>query len=122
MARTSRTTSGKGGRCRDERGVVVFLFFRDVRRPLTHIRGIAGYFALVDPLSLAVAPSSRAMFDTYDRSLCGGVPAVWPRAPRWPTDAALLAKIRVSLAPELGMVASPYLLEPVMNQRLMDLA
>ena len=99
-----------------------FCFLRDVRRPLTHIRGIAGYFALVDPLSLAVAPSSRAMFDTYDRSLCGGVPAVWPRAPRWPTDAALLAKIRASLAPERRMIASPYLLEPVMNQRLMDLA
>ena len=62
------------------------------------------------------------MFDTYDRSLCGGVPAVWPRAPRWPTDAALLAKIGASLAPELGMVVSPYLLESVMNQRLMDLA
>ena len=74
------------------------------------------------PLSLAVAPSSRAMFDTYDRSLCGGVPAVWPRAPRWPTDAALLAKIRASLAPERRMITSPYLLEPVMNQRLMDLA
>ena len=99
-----------------------FCFLRDVRRPLTHIRGIAGYFALVDSLSLAVAPSSRAMFDTYDRSLCGGVPAVWPRAPRWPTDAALLAKIRASLAPERRMIASPYLLEPVMNQRLMDLA
>jgi len=62
------------------------------------------------------------MFDTYDRSLCGGVPAVWPRAPRWPTDAALLAKIRASLAPERRMIASTYLLEPVMNQRLMDLA
>ena len=99
-----------------------FCFLRDVRRPLTHIRGIAGYFALVDPLSLAVAPSSRAMFDTYDRSLCGGVPAVWPRAPRWPTDAALLAKIGASLAPEFGMVTSLYLLEAVMNQRLMGRA
>ena len=62
------------------------------------------------------------MFDSYDNSLCGGVPAVWPRAPRWPTDSALLGKIRLSLAPENQMTASEYLMEPVKKQRLMDLA
>ena len=62
------------------------------------------------------------MYDSYDSSLCGGVPAVWPRAPRWPTDGALLEKIRLALAPEHRMLASEYLMEPVKNQRLMDLA
>lgn len=31
---------------------------------------------------------SHVMFGVeYDECLCGGVPAVWPHSPRWPTDA-----------------------------------
>jgi hypothetical protein len=61
-------------------------------------------------------------FDEYDGCLCGGVPAVWPRPPRWPTDQAFESALTASLPGDLGKVFTTWILESYKRQRMMDIA
>ena len=61
-------------------------------------------------------------FDEYDGCLCGGVPAVCPRPPRWPTDQAFESALTASLPGDLGKVFTPWILESYKRQRMMDIA
>ena len=63
----------------------------------------------------------------YDDCLCGGVPAVWPHSPRWPTDAVAHSRVLTALElhhPELGRMFSSvsFILDNYKKQRMMDVA
>lgn len=63
--------------------------------------------------------------DEYDDCLCGGVPAVWPHSPRWPTDAVAQSRVLTDLVPEAlrSMFSmSSFILETYKKQRMMDVA
>lgn len=61
----------------------------------------------------------------YDQCLCGGVPAVWPHSPRWPTDAVAHSRILTNIDNDevrSMLSVSSFLLENYKSQRLMDVA
>ena len=69
---------------------------------------------------------SHVMFGVeYDQCLCGGVPAVWPHSPRWPTDAVAHSRILTNIDNDevrSMLSVSSFLLENYKSQRLMDVA
>lgn len=56
----------------------------------------------------------------YDGSLCKGLPALWPRPPRWCTSPAFEAKLLEGRGKEFHMMAK--MMDPVRHQRLLDAA